>query len=91
MDSLVITLEQPIRQFVDRHSQERNISPQQTVMELVNLGFETLLQEYYERYRHGEISFGWVAEELGITSWELSDLIEQRGWVYHNLPSAELV
>lgn len=89
MESVVITLNRPIKEFVDRQSQERNVSMQQTVMELVNLGFETLLREYYQQYRSGEMSFGRVAQELGITSWELSHLLEQRGWALHNLPSQE--
>jgi hypothetical protein len=89
MDSVEITLDSPIRQFVDHHSQARNIPPQEAVIELVNLGFETLLRRYYQQYRQGEMSLGRVAEELGITSWELSHLIEERGWLPHNLPLAE--
>ena len=89
MDSMEITLGSPIRQFVDHHSQARNIPPQEAIIELVNLGFETLLRRYYQRYRQGEMSLGRVAEELGVTSWELSHLIEERGWLSHNLPLAE--
>lgn len=88
MQSIVITLEQPISKFVDRQSWDRNVPPQQMVMELVALGFETLLQERYQRYRLGEISFGRLAQELGITTWELSHLLEERGWPIYNLPSA---
>jgi len=88
MSSVAITLEQPISQFVDRQSQNRNIPPQQTIIELVALGFETLLQEHYRRYRRGEISFGRLAQELGITTWELSHLLEERDWPVYNLPSA---
>ena len=87
-ESIVITLEQPIDQFIEQQSRERNVSPQQMVMELVTLGFETLLQERYHRYRQGEISFGRLAQELGVTSWELSHLLEERGWPVYNLPSA---
>ena len=88
MASIVITLEQPISQFVDQQSRDRNVPPQQMVMELVALGFETLLQEQYHRYRQGEISLGRLAQELGITTWELSHLLEERGWPVYNLPSA---
>lgn len=88
MESIAIRLERPISQFVDRQSREHDISPQQTLEELVALGFDTLLQERYRRYRQGEISFGRLAQELGITTWELSHLLEERGWVVHNLPSA---
>lgn len=88
MESIVITLEQPISKFVDQQSRDRNVPPQQMVLELVTLGFETLLQERYQRYRLGEISFGRLAQELGITTWELSHLLEERGWPSYNLPSA---
>ena len=87
METVSIRLERPIRQFVDRQSQERNVTPQQTVTELVSLGFETLLQTLYDRYRRGEISFGRLAQELGMTTWELSHLLEERGWPAYNLPS----
>lgn len=87
MESVDIKLEQPIRQFVEHKSRERQIPPEQTIIELVSLGFEALLQRLYDRYRRGEISFGRLAQELGITSWELSHLLEERGWVIHNLPS----
>jgi predicted HTH domain antitoxin len=89
MESVVITLDRPISEYVDRQSQSRNVSRQQTIMELVNLGFEMRLREYYQRYRRGEISFGRMAEELGVTSWELSHLLEEHGWTPHNLPSQE--
>lgn len=87
MELVELELEQPIRQFVEHKSRERQVSPQQTVTELVTLGFETLFQQMYERYRRGEISFGRLAQELGITSWELCHLLEERGWAAHNLPS----
>jgi len=87
MESVDIKLEQPIRQFVEHKSRERQVSPEQTISELVSLGFEALLRQLYDRYRRGEISFGRLAQELGITSWELSHLLEEREWVVHNLPS----
>jgi len=88
MRSVVVTLDRPLSQFVDHRSQERHISPQQTVMELVSLGFNALLHERYLKYHRGEISFGRLAQDLGITTWELSHLLEERGWSVHNLPTA---
>ena len=88
MQPIAITLERPISQFVDRKSQSSNVSPQQAVMELVTLGFETHLQAMYHHYRRGEVSFGRLAQELGITTWELNHLLEDRGWPAHNLPSS---
>lgn len=86
MTSVDITLERPISQFVDQKSRERRIPPQVAVAELVALGFETLLERLYHRYRSGEISFGRLAQELGVTTWELGHLLEERGWSAHNLP-----
>jgi hypothetical protein len=57
-------------------------------MELVSLGFNALLHERYVKYHRGEISFGRLAQDLGITTWELSHLLEERGWSVHNLPTA---
>lgn len=87
MKRIVVTLDQPISQFVERQSRDRNVSEEETVKELITLGFEALLRGEYERYRRGEISFGRLAQELGITTWELSHLLEERGWPAHNLPS----
>jgi hypothetical protein len=87
METVAVTLERPISQFVDRQSREHNVSPQETVAELVSLGFETLLQKLYARYRRGEISFGRLSQELGVTTWELSHLLEERDWPAYNLPS----
>lgn len=58
-------------------------------MHLAIDGFETLLKEHYQRYRHGEISLGRLAQELGVTSWELTHLLEDRGWPVCNLSEAE--
>lgn len=88
MESILVTLDRPISRFVDHRSRERHTSPQQTVLELVTLGFDTLLYERYDRYRRGDISFGRLAQDLGITAWELSHLLEERGWPVHNLPAA---
>lgn len=88
MTSVDITLDRPISQFVERKSRERRVSPQEAVAELVALGFETPLERLYHRYRSGEISFGRLSQELGVTTWELGHLLEERGWSAHNLPSS---
>ena len=87
MQSVMVTLDRPISQFVDYRSREHHTSPQQTVLELVGLGFNAWLLERYGRYQRGEISFGRLAQDLGITTWELSHLLEERGWLAHNLPT----
>jgi len=50
--------------------------------------YSSLMQERYDKYRRGEISFGRLAQDLGITTWELSHLLEERGWPVYNLPVA---
>lgn len=87
MPLIEISLEKPIQQFVSHQSQVRNLSQQQLILELLNLGFETMLHQAYQRYQHGDISFGGLAKELGITTWELSHLLEERSWSVSNLPA----
>jgi len=48
---------------------------------------QMFLGEHYQRYQHGEVSFGRLAEELGMTSWGLSHLLEELGWPASNLPA----
>ncbi|MBN1878320.1 MAG: UPF0175 family protein [Anaerolineae bacterium] len=87
METVSVTLQQPIRQFVEQQSRERKIPAQTMVVELIQLGFEALLKEHYQHYRQGKISFGRLAQILGITTWELSHLLEERGWPAYNLPT----
>jgi hypothetical protein len=89
MKAVEVELNEHVQQYVEQHSKVNKLTLEQPVNDLVNLGFNTLLEKHYRRYRRGEISFGRVAQELGITTWELSDLIESKGWIHHNLPLAE--
>jgi transcriptional regulator with XRE-family HTH domain len=50
------------------------------------LDFEALLSEDFARYR-ARISFGRLAEKLGVTTWELSHLLEERGWPASTCPA----
>jgi predicted HTH domain antitoxin len=87
MKTIEIELAPPMDRLVEHWARSKQISSEQAVQELVALGFETRLQELYARYRRAECSFGYLAEALGITTWELAHLLEERGWVPHNLPS----
>ena len=73
--------------LVEHWTRSEQISPEQAVQELVTLGFETRSRGLYARYRRAECSFGHLAEALGMTTWELTHLLEERDWVTHNLPS----
>lgn len=47
--------------------------------EFVKRGFEQKLNELYKEFQRGESSIEYVAEQLGITSWEVIHLLEERG------------
>jgi len=80
MRRVAIELMPPVEQLVEHWAQSRQISPEQAVQELVTLGFETRLRELYARYRRAECSFGYLAEALEMTTWELTHLLEERDW-----------
>ncbi|MBC8263910.1 MAG: hypothetical protein H8E47_07275 [Anaerolineales bacterium] len=84
---MVIELTPPADRLAKQWAESKQISPEMAVQELVALGFETRLRELYACYRRAECSFGYLAEALGMTTWELTHLLEERGWVSHNLPS----
>lgn len=87
MKTIEIELAPPVDRLVEHWARSEQISSEQAVQELITLGFETRLRELYARYRRAECSFGYLAEALGMTTWELTHLLEERGWVTHNLPS----
>jgi hypothetical protein len=41
--------------------------------------FEENLAELYEQFQRSECSFGYMAQQLGITTWDLYDVLERRG------------
>ena len=55
--------------------------------EIPGASFEMRLQELHKRYVQGDYSFGRLAQEVGMTTWELTHLLEERGWATHNLPA----
>jgi predicted HTH domain antitoxin len=48
-------------------------------LELLARGFEEKLAELYEQFQRSECSFGYMAEQLGVTTWDLYDVLERRG------------
>jgi hypothetical protein len=41
------------------------------------------LMELYEDFTRGECSLGYLAEQLGITTWAAYDLLEKKGFTKH--------
>jgi len=54
-------------------------------LELLARGFEEKLAELYEEFQRGECSFGYMAEQLGIGTWDLYELLLRRGLRTTNL------
>lgn len=88
MRAITVTLGERLDRFVKQQAKGQNISPSQAIREMVRVGFETRLEQLYTRYVRGEYSLGRLAKELGLTTWEVVHLLEERGWATHNLPTA---
>jgi len=88
MKTITITLDERLNRFVEQQAIVRRVSLPQTVEEMVRIGFETRLEQLYSRYSRGEYSLGRLAKELGLTTWDVVHLLEERGWPTHNLPTA---
>ena len=59
--------------------------------ELIDLGFEHRLQQFYQRFEAGDISLGYLARELGLNIRHLYAALEERGLPTSNIgarPSA---
>ena len=52
---------------------------------LINLGFEHRLQQLYQQFEIGEISFGYFAGELGLGIRDLYAALEERGLPTSNI------
>lgn len=57
--------------------------------ELEAEGLTRRVEELHSHYRHGEISFGRLAEELELNVWELTHLLDEMGLPATNLPSSD--
>ncbi|HEX9974318.1 MAG TPA: hypothetical protein VGD14_19775 [bacterium] len=69
---------------------EKKIAPEEInkspiLLEFLILGFEQKLRELYDVFQRGESSLGYLADQLGISSWEAVDLLEKRGLRTTNL------
>jgi hypothetical protein len=87
MTVLTLELDEQLSRFVQHQAAEKKATPTQVAAEILRAGFELRLQELYKRYIQGEFSFGRLASEMGMTTWELTHLLEERGWATHNLPA----
>jgi len=88
MRAITVTLDEKLVWFVNRQAEDQRISPEKVVEEMIRVSFEARLKRLYSHYVQGEYSLGRLAKELGVTTWEVVHLLEERGWATHNLPVA---
>ncbi len=80
----------PVKEEILRTAERRSLgSPEIDVAnylsELITLGFEHRLSQFYARYASGELSFEGLANELGLGIRDLYETLEER-----NLPTSNL-
>lgn len=71
-------LEQVLRPVLERDPEKG--------AELLKAGFEAQLAELYQRWQTLRISTSGFAEFLGVSLWELADVLRARGLKATNLP-----
>lgn len=64
---------------------EKKVEELEMARELMVRGFEEKLMELYEDFKSGECSLGYLAEQLGISTWEAYDILEKKGLRTTNL------
>lgn len=74
-------------ELVRARLREREGSGQEQVVEWAARGLEERLEELYQRFQRGEISFGYLAQELGLSVWEAETLLEK---LHPNRPTTNL-
>ena len=72
-----------IRSKLEEERNRRQPSP--VVVELLARGFEQKLMELYEEFQQAKCSLGYLAEQLGVGTWELHHILEERGLKPTNL------
>jgi len=77
----VVSIELPpeVARFVHREAERSGLDEKAVVVDLLQVGFEQKLRELYAQYQRGEISLGYLAEQLGMGVWQLYHLLEERG------------
>ena len=74
-----------VKEFIKLKFGEKRAIESEAMLEFLTRGFEQKLQELYEEFQRGECSLGYLADQLGLSTWEISDLLEGRGLKTTNL------
>jgi predicted HTH domain antitoxin len=79
MSIVTVGLKEDIAQFVKARAVRTGQNESSALEALIEERFEQRLAELYEMYQQGEISLGYLAEQLGMTTWRVYHLLEERG------------
>lgn len=80
MPRVVVPVKEEILRAAERRkAAEGSEGIAQFLAELIDLGFEHRLQQLYRRFEEGEISLGFLAQELGLGVRDLYAALERRG------------
>ncbi len=74
-----------IRELIESKFGEKRVNESGILLELAATGFEQRLQELYAEFQQGECSLGYLAEQLGLNIWEITDILEGSGLKATNL------
>lgn len=79
MAMVTVELQDDIAQYIRNRVRRENLAESEIVAELVHSGFDLRLRSLYRLYQEGEIGLSYMAEQLGVTTWRLYHLLEERG------------
>jgi len=79
MSLMTAGLKEDIAQFVKARAGRTGQNEIAVLEALVEERFEQRLAELYRMYQQGDISLGYLAEQLGMTTWHAYHLLEERG------------
>jgi predicted HTH domain antitoxin len=82
---MTVDLGEDIAQFVRARVKREKLDESEVLADLVRSGFEQKLKDLHRAYQEGEISLSYLAEQLGMTTWRVYHLLEERGWRTSNV------
>lgn len=80
-ETLTIRVKDELAKYITKFSTKYNKSIHEVVNELLIIGLEQKFSALYKKYQAGEISLGWLGQELGLSVRDIYDLLEQRNLV----------
>jgi len=85
MQQIDLNSEEAVVKIIKKKDAKGKIEKSSSLLEFLILGFEQKLEQLYEEFQRGESSLGYLADQLGISPWEVVELLEKRGLRTTNL------